>query len=150
MHPCNSQAITHQNYITIVKYLLPRIRRINVISMIFPRFLRPYAPYQVPKDVDARLDLVCESEGVDYHDDTVLDDLAMKFRLFGKCANEFGHSVPNSRLVEIDTIGESFFSLFLQVELQIWSILNQFRSKIPNNLITLSKFDKNVQISSIR
>ncbi|XP_014205578.1 39S ribosomal protein L50, mitochondrial isoform X2 [Copidosoma floridanum] len=69
-------------------------------------FLRPYKPYQPPKDVAERVDRICLSENVNSDKDTRIDDLLLRFKLFTKCIAEFDYSIPNSRLVEIKTIGD--------------------------------------------
>ncbi|XP_058792946.1 uncharacterized protein LOC131665213 isoform X2 [Phymastichus coffea] len=74
-------------------------------SMQTKGFLRPYNPYQPPKDASERLDKICESLGLSTNDDTVVDDLLMRFKLFGTCANEFQYCIPNSQLAHIETIG---------------------------------------------
>ncbi|KAJ8687132.1 hypothetical protein QAD02_022926 [Eretmocerus hayati] len=69
-------------------------------------FLRPYKPYQPAEDVDERLDWICQSEGFGNKNETTINDLLQRFKLFAKCADEFQHSIPNSRLVNIKTIDD--------------------------------------------
>ncbi|XP_011500268.1 PREDICTED: 39S ribosomal protein L50, mitochondrial [Ceratosolen solmsi marchali] len=69
-------------------------------------FLRSYKPYQPNQNVSERLDRICEMENISTNDMTSIEDMDLRFKLFTKCNEEFKHCIPNSKLVEIRTIGD--------------------------------------------
>ncbi|XP_011872871.1 PREDICTED: 39S ribosomal protein L50, mitochondrial [Vollenhovia emeryi] len=69
-------------------------------------FLRPYKSYEPPADATERIDRICESRSIPRHDDARLEDLARRFELFVACEGEFKHSIPNSLLCTIESIGD--------------------------------------------
>lgn len=69
------------------------------------RFLRPQRSYEAPKDVAERIDRICEGQDIPKNDDTKLEDLALRFKLFVACEEEFKHYIPNSLLYTIESIG---------------------------------------------
>ncbi|XP_071564311.1 uncharacterized protein Mrpl50 [Temnothorax nylanderi] len=69
-------------------------------------FLRPQKAYEPPEDAAERIDRICESQTIPQNDDTKLEDPVLRFKLFVACEGEFKHSIPNSLLYTIESIGD--------------------------------------------
>ncbi|XP_036142999.1 39S ribosomal protein L50, mitochondrial isoform X2 [Monomorium pharaonis] len=69
-------------------------------------FLRPQKSYEPPENSAVRIDAICASQAVSTDDDTRLEDPLLRFKLFVACEEEFKHSIPNSLLYTIETVGE--------------------------------------------
>lgn len=72
---------------------------------IFYRFLRSQKSYEPPKDASERIDRICEGQAVSARDDAELRDPVLRFKLFVACEQEFEHSIPNSLLYTIESVG---------------------------------------------
>ncbi|KYN00108.1 39S ribosomal protein L50, mitochondrial [Cyphomyrmex costatus] len=70
------------------------------------RFLRSQKSYEPPEDVAERIDKICESQTIPVNNDTKLEDHVLRFKLFVACEEEFKHSIPNSLLYTIESIGD--------------------------------------------
>lgn len=53
-----------------------------------------------------KINKICEKQAISSHDDTKLEDLVLRFKLFIACEGEFKHSIPNSLLYTIESIGQ--------------------------------------------
>nr|XP_050858802.1 uncharacterized protein LOC127067648 [Vespula vulgaris] len=69
-------------------------------------FLRPIKPYDPPSDVNERIDKICASQQISTGDEAKLEGGLSRFKIFAACAEEFKHSVPNSLLCIIETVGD--------------------------------------------
>lgn len=78
------------------------------------RFLRPLNEYNPPEDVIARCEAICSRTlGSDMEDSTPITDPQTRFAILNGCFKEFKHSVPNSLLYSITTVGESLYHVEL-------------------------------------
>lgn len=57
-------------------------------------------------DVSSRIDTICNSQSISTADQTKLEDPLIRFNLFVACEQQLNHSVPNSLLCDIETIGD--------------------------------------------
>ncbi|XP_015603113.1 uncharacterized protein LOC107271513 [Cephus cinctus] len=96
-------------------------------------FLRPLKPYEVPADVSERFIKVCQVEGFSTDDNTTIEDPVSRFKLFVACEKEFKHSLPNSMLVDIETIGQlrNFYETPVSTTTPLEALA---RVKLPKNL----------------
>merc|ERR1712071_271208 len=62
-------------------------------------YLRPHKPYSPSENVKERLSEIFAGS------DSQLSNGRTKFKILSACFKEFGHSVPNSKLHEINTKG---------------------------------------------
>jgi len=69
------------------------------------RFLRSQKSYEPPENAAERIDRICESQTIPVNDNTKLEDHVLRFKLFVTCEREFKHSIPNSLLYTIESIG---------------------------------------------
>ncbi|KAG7209055.1 hypothetical protein KM043_015212 [Ampulex compressa] len=69
-------------------------------------FLRSHKPYEPPKDVLSRIDTICERQNIPLNNDTKLEDSVTRFKVLVACEEDLKHSVPNSLLHSIETIGD--------------------------------------------
>ncbi|XP_043676079.1 39S ribosomal protein L50, mitochondrial [Vespula pensylvanica] len=69
-------------------------------------FLRSIKPYDPPSDVNERIDKICASQQISTGDEAKLEGGLSRFKIFAACAEEFKHSVPNSLLCIIETVGD--------------------------------------------
>ncbi|XP_077291574.1 mitochondrial ribosomal protein L50 [Arctopsyche grandis] len=69
-------------------------------------FLRPHKPYNPPSDAADIVEKVCKDLGITYDYDHVIDDPAVRFSMLNACFNAFQHSIPNSVLNSIETVGD--------------------------------------------
>lgn len=67
-------------------------------------YLRPYKPYDPPSNVAAKIQEIASSLGI--VSDTKFGSITEKFEFLNKCFLAFNHIVPNSRIHEIETLGE--------------------------------------------
>jgi len=65
-------------------------------------YLRPHKPYTPPEDVKEQLDEIFASNA---GANSQLSNGRIKFKILNACFKQFGHSVPNSKLHEINTKG---------------------------------------------
>uniref|UniRef100_A0A6M2DHE5 Large ribosomal subunit protein mL50 n=1 Tax=Xenopsylla cheopis TaxID=163159 RepID=A0A6M2DHE5_XENCH len=68
-------------------------------------FLRPQKAYDPPTDADSKVTEVCESLNIAVDNKTKLQGLD-KFNVLNSCSAVFKHSIPNSLLFEIETVGD--------------------------------------------
>ena len=69
-------------------------------------YLRSQPPYAPPGNVTEMIHEICNSLEISCSGDHELTNSQEKFHLLNECFAEFKHSVPNSVLFEIQTIGE--------------------------------------------
>ncbi|EGI57882.1 hypothetical protein G5I_14069, partial [Acromyrmex echinatior] len=69
------------------------------------RFLRSQKSYEPSENAAERIDRICENQTIPVSDDTKLEDHVLRFKLFVACEREFKHSIPNSLLYTIESIG---------------------------------------------
>lgn len=80
-----------------------RFVRSDFCTKSFCRFLRPYKPWNPPVNVDETVLKICTDNGLTPVSE--FDSLDTKFRVLKACFEETGHSVPNSLLHSIETVG---------------------------------------------
>lgn len=68
--------------------------------------MRSQKSYDPPQDSDSKVTNLCKSLNISQDDKTVLKG-SQKYELLSKCSSAFNHSVPNSLLHEIETIGKT-------------------------------------------
>ena len=68
-------------------------------------YLRSLKPYTPPANVTEMVHEICSSLDMSCSGDHELTNSQDKFHLLNECFTEFKHSVPNSTLFEIQTIG---------------------------------------------
>nr|XP_033330465.1 39S ribosomal protein L50, mitochondrial isoform X1 [Megalopta genalis]XP_033330466.1 39S ribosomal protein L50, mitochondrial isoform X2 [Megalopta genalis] len=96
-------------------------------------FLRYRKPYDPPKDASTRIDRICKKQSISMSDETQLTDPLQRFELFVACEKEFQHSVPNSILYEIETVGD--LKNFYGTSVSVQTPLDAMRNKdLPKNL----------------
>ncbi|KAF7391701.1 hypothetical protein HZH68_011244 [Vespula germanica] len=83
-------------------FLDAHVQAIKVLAI----FLRPIKPYDPPSDVNERIDKICASQQISTGDEAKLEGGLSRFKIFAACAEEFKHSVPNSLLCIIETVGD--------------------------------------------
>lgn len=76
----------------------------SIKAKSYLRFQKPYAP---PENVREMIHEICNSLEISCSGDHELSNSQEKFHLLNECFAEFNHSVPNSGLFEIQTIGKS-------------------------------------------
>ncbi|XP_051170070.1 39S ribosomal protein L50, mitochondrial [Leptopilina boulardi] len=76
------------------------------VSLASKGFLRNYKEYHPAEDVSERLNVLCEENGIAILNDTQLTDRIKRFNLLVCCEEEFQHTIPNSLLCSIETIGD--------------------------------------------
>ncbi|XP_015184698.1 PREDICTED: 39S ribosomal protein L50, mitochondrial isoform X2 [Polistes dominula] len=97
------------------------------------RFLRSIKPYDPPTDVNERIDKICTSQEISTNDTTKLEGGLLRFQIFAACAEEFGHSVPNSLLCIIETVGD--LKEFYRNAVDVATPLDTLRRmQLPKNL----------------
>ncbi|XP_046827766.1 39S ribosomal protein L50, mitochondrial isoform X2 [Vespa crabro] len=69
-------------------------------------FLRSIKSYDPPSDVNERIDKICAGQQISTRDEAKLEGGLSRFKIFAACAEEFKHSVPNSLLCIIETVGD--------------------------------------------
>ncbi|KAI4499526.1 hypothetical protein M0802_005422 [Mischocyttarus mexicanus] len=96
-------------------------------------FLRSIKPYDPPTDIDERIDKICTSQEISNRDETKLEGGLSRFQIFAACAEEFKHSVPNSLLYIIETVGDlkEFYRNAVDVATPLESLR---RIQLPKNL----------------
>ncbi|XP_041977001.1 39S ribosomal protein L50, mitochondrial [Aricia agestis] len=67
-------------------------------------FLRPNKPWDPPADIEKQIDEICSKNGL--RSDSEFESLEKKFVVLKLCFEETGHSVPNSLLHTIETVGD--------------------------------------------
>ena len=101
--------------------------------------MRPYKPYSPPTDVEAKLKEIIQkyvSQG------SSLSNGRTKFKVLSACFKEFNHSVPNSRLHEVNNTGELLYLFPGHRMLQLVS----FIFIIPDDLVEFYKTPVDVRI----
>lgn len=78
----------------------------TTISLAARGFLRSQKAYEPPQNTSERIDKICETQAISAHDDTKLEDLVNRFKLFVACETEFNHFIPNSLLHTIECVGD--------------------------------------------
>ncbi|KAF5291459.1 hypothetical protein FQR65_LT01770 [Abscondita terminalis] len=70
------------------------------------RFLRSQKGYNPPENVRNKVNHILEGIIGTKDDNFRLDDLNKRFEIFQACSNEFQHSIPNSLLHVVQTVGD--------------------------------------------
>ncbi|XP_015435788.1 PREDICTED: 39S ribosomal protein L50, mitochondrial [Dufourea novaeangliae] len=96
-------------------------------------FLRYNKDYRPPEDVYTRINKICENQAISTNDKTKLEDPIQRFNLFLACEKELQHSVPNSMLCSIETIGhlKEFYATPVNIQTPLDSMRNV---DLPKNL----------------
>ncbi|XP_043504948.1 uncharacterized protein LOC122525968 [Polistes fuscatus] len=96
-------------------------------------FLRSIKPYDPPTDVNERIDKICTSQEISTDDTAKLEGGLLRFQIFAACAEEFRHSVPNSLLCIIETVGD--LKEFYRNAVDVATPLDTLRRmQLPKNL----------------
>lgn len=96
-------------------------------------FLRSIKPYDPPTDVNERIDKICTSQEISTDDTAKLEGGLLRFQIFAACAEEFRHSVPNSLLCIIETVGD--LKEFYRNAVDVATPLDTLRKmELPKNL----------------
>ncbi|KAI4488851.1 hypothetical protein M0804_004349 [Polistes exclamans] len=96
-------------------------------------FLRSIKPYDPPTDVNERIDKICTSQEISTDDTAKLEGGLLRFQIFAACAEEFRHSVPNSLLCIIETVGD--LKEFYRNTVDVATPLDTLRRmQLPKNL----------------
>ncbi|XP_054016171.1 uncharacterized protein LOC128896744 [Hylaeus anthracinus] len=74
-------------------------------SLAAKGFLRYQKAYNPPANVSDQIDQICRDQTITTDSDTKIEDPLQRFNLFLACEQEFQHSIPNSVLFSIETIG---------------------------------------------
>ncbi|XP_076173208.1 mitochondrial ribosomal protein L50 [Ptiloglossa arizonensis] len=69
-------------------------------------FLRSYDSYNPPKNVSDQINKICDEQAISINNETKLNDPLQRFNLFIACEEVLQHSIPNSTLCYIETIGD--------------------------------------------
>ncbi|KAG5312391.1 RM50 protein, partial [Acromyrmex insinuator] len=85
---------------------LPARLKVHRLSSPPARFLRSQKSYEPSENAAERIDRICENQTIPVSDDTKLEDHVLRFKLFVACEREFKHSIPNSLLYTIESIGD--------------------------------------------
>lgn len=72
------------------------------------RFLRPHKTYEAPSNVAEKVQAICATLQMSNKQDYSLKSLDEKFKFLQACFNDFQHSVPNSQVHELKTVGKYF------------------------------------------
>lgn len=70
------------------------------------RFLRPLKSYQAPSNVAEKVQSICATLQISNKPDYSLKNLEEKFKFLQACFKDFQHSVPNSQVHELKTVGK--------------------------------------------
>lgn len=76
------------------------------INICFHRFLRALKPYQPSFNVEDQIEEICKKELTNVSDETKIDDLSTRFKIFTACEKVTKQAIPNSSLYQIITIGK--------------------------------------------
>lgn len=99
----------------------------------FCSFLRPTQPYNPPEDVEGTLNQILKDVVGAVERNTKITDLNVRHNLFAKCSEIFNHTIPNSMLHQIETIGQvvDFYSTGVDTR----TPMDKMRSmSLPDNL----------------
>jgi hypothetical protein len=106
---------------------------------------REMEPYDPPKDVEKRLDMIFKQVFGDHKSstsmgDTSLKDPVYKFKFLTECAKEFRHEVPNPSLYGMTTVGDviQFYKTRVQ-GLVNYDQMVRDHEKLPTNLHVISE-----------
>ncbi|XP_023293760.2 39S ribosomal protein L50, mitochondrial [Lucilia cuprina] len=69
-------------------------------------FLRPHKTYEAPSNVAEKVQAICASLQISNKQDYNLKSLEEKFKFLQACFTDFQHSVPNSQVHELKTVGD--------------------------------------------
>ncbi|XP_076661198.1 mitochondrial ribosomal protein L50 [Halictus rubicundus] len=132
----NTTSLRHD--ITRSKSKVPRVKPIRRFedekkSLATKGFLRYEKSYDPPANVSSRIDKICENQSIATSDETQLNDPLQRFQLFVACEKELQHSVYNSMLCSIETIGD--LKKFYQTPVGSKTPLDMMRdTDLPKNL----------------
>lgn len=95
-----------------VHFVLPVIFFNTLIKLNSPvfRYLRSYKPYDPPSNVSSQVQEFAKSMSLS--EAKTFKSLTEKFQFLNQCFMAFNHIVPNSKVHEIETVGE-FIVFFL-------------------------------------
>ncbi|CAH0563746.1 unnamed protein product [Brassicogethes aeneus] len=102
-------------------------------SLAAKGFLRSQIEYSPPEDLEVKLNAISSKILGNSKDDEKISDLNQRFKLFTACNNEFKHSIPNSLLHSIETLGDvkKFYSTSVDVRTPLDKLQNM---DLPENL----------------
>ncbi|XP_004526980.1 39S ribosomal protein L50, mitochondrial [Ceratitis capitata] len=75
-------------------------------SLASKGFLRSHKPYNPPANVAEKVREICSNLQISYADQYKLSNLEEKFTFLNACFQGFQHSVPNSQVHELQSIGD--------------------------------------------
>lgn len=85
------------------------------------RFLRPLKSYQAPSNVAEKVQAICATLQISNKPDYNLKNLEEKFKFLQACFKDFQHSVPNSQVHELKTVGKlmALFPFYVYINLSM-------------------------------
>ncbi|XP_073840945.1 mitochondrial ribosomal protein L50 [Musca autumnalis] len=113
----------------------PKTSQIDALgqSIAAKGFLRPHKPYSAPADAAEKVRAICGSLQISNKPDYQLKSLEDKFKFLEACFAEFKHSVPNSQIYEIKTVGDVI--KFYETSVNTTVPLDALRTmELPENL----------------
>lgn len=111
------------------------------VSLAAKGFLRSYKGYEPASDVSERLNVLCEENGFSTEDKATLTDGVKRFNLLVRCEEEFKHTIPNSLLCSLETIGD--LRCFYNTSVNALSPLDSLKSmELPKNLHVLYEYNR--------
>uniref|UniRef100_A0A1I8NXB2 Large ribosomal subunit protein mL50 n=1 Tax=Stomoxys calcitrans TaxID=35570 RepID=A0A1I8NXB2_STOCA len=86
----------------------PKVTEITAMgqSLANKGFLRPHKKYDAPADAADKVRAICGNIQLPAKSDYQLKSLEEKFKLLEACFSNFNHSVPNSQIYELKTVGD--------------------------------------------
>ncbi|KAJ8969075.1 hypothetical protein NQ317_001150 [Molorchus minor] len=102
-------------------------------SLAAKGFLRAQKEYIPPPDLGEKLDSIFNSVVGTSSNKTTLSDLNLRFKVFTACSDQIGHTIPNSMLHHIETLGD--VRTFYKTPVDIRTPLDKMKSmELPENL----------------
>ncbi|KAJ8927262.1 hypothetical protein NQ314_020313 [Rhamnusium bicolor] len=102
-------------------------------SLAAKGFVRAQKDYFPPADLDSKLENIFKSIVGSTTDETSLTDINQRFKVFTACSKEIGHTIPNSQLHDIETLGDVKF--FYKTPVDTRTPLDKMRNmNLPENL----------------
>ncbi|KAJ8953881.1 hypothetical protein NQ318_019121 [Aromia moschata] len=102
-------------------------------SLAAKGFLRSQKEYFPPPDLESKLLAIFSSVVGTTTNETKVSDINVRFKLFSECSNQIGHTVPNSMLHHIETLGD--IRNFYNTPIDVRTPLDKMRNmELPENL----------------
>ncbi|XP_014094238.3 large ribosomal subunit protein mL50 isoform X1 [Bactrocera oleae] len=102
-------------------------------SLACKGFLRSQKPYRPPQNVPDKVRSICNNLKISFANDYKLENLEEKFKFLDACFQDFQHSVPNSQIHELESIGDvvKFYETSVNTTVPYDALKN---AKLPENL----------------